>query len=544
MPILPSSFTFVAPAVVLAVIPGTGPTTGGQTVTIIGNGFAYGATVAFGANPATSVAVNDINTITCVTPAGGAGAVSVSVTNVNVISAVGTLANAYTYAVIAPTVTAIRANAGAAAGGESVIITGSAFVATPTVLFGGSSATSVVFIDANHISCITPAHAQAVVDVTVTNPDAQIGILYSGYTYTTVSPWTTTGGWWWSNEGFAGGAQITTATGAPALPRTWAHLSSFATGGAAMLGGSPAASVIFRNHIIYAADDYTTGVTQPKIRIFDGTSDRVMGLIPNTLAGVVPKAILSMLLVDGIIYLTTLDSGTTSTDFAGRVFSFDPLSQTLAIVGAGFGTGEVPYALAWHMDRLWVGTNAGDATKGKIYFFRPNIDIAWTTDYTLSTSSVGGATSLQSYKGKLYVGTDNAAGSFAKVLVRDTAGAYTTSETASGGTAKVNNGFLNMIVFKNNLYATYWNPDTTAVATIFKYDGTTWTTPYTGAALTLRPFITQFLANQYLYTVGGGDGLRASLIRTANGTSWDELTAYLAGPITETALPIYGAVNT
>jgi len=536
------TFTFTDTVLVLAVISGTGPTTGGTTVTVIGNDFQYGATVTFGGSNATNVIVNNYFTITCTIPAHAIGAVDVIVTNLDTSTGTGT--GIFTYSVFAPTVTAIDLNFGAAAGGEQVIITGTGFVATPSVKFGGTDATGEVFIDSTHISCVTPAHAEAVVDITVTNPDTQIGVLFNGFTYTTVSPFTDVNGWWYSSESFAGGTQLALTPGVPKHPRDWDKIAAFATAGSGMLGGSPAASCVFNNHIIYAGDDYTVNTDQPPIRIFDGSSDRLMAKIPNAASGVITKAIISMLLIDGIIYLTTLDSGTTSADFAGRVFAFDPLSTNLTPLGAAFSGGELPYALAWHMDRLWLGTNKGNGTAGKIYFIRPFIDTVWTTDHDLTTDTVGGACSLMSFNGKLYVGTDNVNAVFAKVLVRDTAGVYTTSDTGAGGTAKVNNGFLTLIVFESNLYATYWNPDTTAISIIRKFNGSSWSTVYTGSSLTLRPYILTFFDKTYLYVVGGGDTLRASLLRSPDGTTWTDLTLYLAGPITETALPIYGVVYT
>ncbi len=537
------TFTFWAPVQLLAVISGAGPTVGGQTVTLIGAEFAYGSTVTFGGVSATNVVVVDANHITCIPAAHAVGLVNVVVSVPSNPFGGATLTNGYNYVAQAPTVTAINPNTGSTGGGEAVIITGTGFAATPTVKFGGTSVTAVVLIDTNRLSCTAPAHTAAVVDITVTNPDAQIGVLFSGYTYLASTPWTDNQGWWFSDDGLAGGTEVIQTPSVPKHARAWAKLSPFAASGSGMLGGFPAASVVYRNHMIYAGDDYTTNSTQPSIRIFDGISDRLMQRIPNTSAAVVSKAIVSLLLNDGTVYLTTFDSGTTSANFAGRVFAFDPLSQALTQLGADFTGGEIPYALTWHMDRLWLGTNKSDGSAAKIYYFRPNIDTVWKQDYTLTTSSAGGACSLQSFNGKLYVGTDAGAATFAQILVRDTAGAYTSSLTATGGSAAANNGFLSLITFNSNLYATYWNPDTPAVAKVYKFDGTTWTTVYNGAALTLRPFMLQFLANQYLYVVGGGDLLRASLIRSSNGTNWDELTAYLAGPTTETALPIYGVVG-
>ena len=544
---MPSIFTYVAPTTILSVIPSHGPTVGGISVLITGTEFRYDIAVTFDGTTATDIVVVSANYITCTIPAHAVGAVDVVVTNLTGGSlGTATLTNGFTYYVAAPTVTKVMPPTGGAAGGEAIIITGTGFAATPTVTMGGSSATSVVLIDSKHVSCITPAHAAGLVDVDVINPDTQFGTLFGGYTFVTTSPYTTdTAGWWYSDEGFAGGTDIIISPNHPHHARAWSDISIYATAGAAMLGGSPSASVMYKNYLIYAGGEYGAG--NPTIRIFDGLADHVLITVPNTTAGAIPKAIISMILVGDLIYFSTLDSGTTSADFAGRVFVFDPLTSNMSMVGTGFTTGEVPYALTYHMNRLWVGTNKSSGAGGKLYFFRPGIDTAWTTDYTLSSSTVGGVTSLCSFNGYLLIGSDNAAGAFAKVLIRDSLGAYTTSTTATGGTARVNNGFLQMIVFNSNLYATYWNPDTPAIAKVLKFTGatttTTWSTVYTGSALTIRPYMLMFVANKYLYVVGGGNGLRASLIRSSDGTTWDELTAYLAGPITETATPFVGLVH-
>jgi hypothetical protein len=75
--------------------PTSGPTAGGNAVTLTGTGFVNGATVLFGAVSATSATVDSATSITAVTPAQSAGTVSVTVTNPDTQSA--TLPAAYTY---------------------------------------------------------------------------------------------------------------------------------------------------------------------------------------------------------------------------------------------------------------------------------------------------------------------------------------------------------------------------------------------------------------------------------------------------------------
>lgn len=87
----------------------------------------------------------------------------------------------------APTVSSVSANSGPSAGGTNVTITGTGFVATPTVAFGGTSATNVVRVNSTTITCTTPAHAAGAVDVVVTNPDTQTGTGTNAFTYEAAS---------------------------------------------------------------------------------------------------------------------------------------------------------------------------------------------------------------------------------------------------------------------------------------------------------------------------------------------------------------------
>jgi hypothetical protein len=64
--------------VLSGVSPGGGPEAGGTPVTITGSGFLEGAIVDFGANPATSVAVQSASSLTATSPA-GTGSVDVTV---------------------------------------------------------------------------------------------------------------------------------------------------------------------------------------------------------------------------------------------------------------------------------------------------------------------------------------------------------------------------------------------------------------------------------------------------------------------------------
>jgi hypothetical protein len=412
------------------------------------------------------------------------------------------------------------------------------------------------------------------VDVTVTNPDTEFDTEVDGFKYYTLLSvfWSIPGlgstgpsiypppapagfpsptpaatpddkGWWLSlDDNFAGAAYIVSSS-VPRNPRTFAEISAFAASSTGMMGGFPGPCGVWKNHLVYAKGGYTVGTEYPPIHLFDGSFDREIAVLPAA-SGAVPKAVMSILVQGGTIYLSTLDSGSSSADWRGRVFSLSIETGVLSQIGTTFPAGHVPYALAWHLGRLWVGTHRqSSAASGKIYFIRPGIDTDWTDDYTLSSSSAAGCTSLLSYKGLLYIGTTAAAATFAKVLVRGVTDAYTTSLTGTGGTAAANNGFLALTEFGGNLYASFWNPDTPLISTIRKFDNSSWTTVYTGSGTTLVPFVGFPQDEDVLFAIGGGLTYSGALVSTPDGTTWSNRTTFLTQTSPEaTGIPAFGVV--
>lgn len=176
--------------------PATGVLAGGTVLTITGTNFVNGATVAFVELPsnnvfgtpssksAASVTFVSSTQLTATTPsASSAGAVDVVVMNPDFQTATRASGFTYTTALPAPTVTAVSPNTGSTAGGTSVTITGANFVGTPSVVIGGANATGEVFVNSTTLTATTPAHATGLVNVVVTNPDAQSGTLTNGYAY-------------------------------------------------------------------------------------------------------------------------------------------------------------------------------------------------------------------------------------------------------------------------------------------------------------------------------------------------------------------------
>jgi uncharacterized repeat protein (TIGR02059 family) len=84
-----------------------------------------------------------------------------------------------------PTVSSVSASSGTSAGGTSITITGTNFLAGATVTVGGVSCTNVTVVSATSITCNTPAGSAGAQNIVVTNTDAQAATLSSGFTYIT-----------------------------------------------------------------------------------------------------------------------------------------------------------------------------------------------------------------------------------------------------------------------------------------------------------------------------------------------------------------------
>jgi IPT/TIG domain-containing protein len=157
------SYTVSTPAVT-GISPNVGPVDGGTWVTISGANFTGTTEVSFGGIPA-NFWVNDDSSITAISPAAGAQTVDVTVTAAGGTSA-PSVADQFTF-VTPPSVSIVDPNAGAAAGGTSVTITGVAFTGATEVDFGGIPADFVVNSDTS-ITATSPAASAGTVDVTVT----------------------------------------------------------------------------------------------------------------------------------------------------------------------------------------------------------------------------------------------------------------------------------------------------------------------------------------------------------------------------------------
>lgn len=178
---LAGAFTYAAPSpTITSVLPAGGATAGGTPLTITGTDFAPTITsVTIDGNACTSVVRVSQTRITCVTPAGTSGSKTLTVTNSDGSSA----SSAYAYSDTQIYVGSISPVGGPLAGGTAVTVRGSNFVSDPTVTVGGAAATSVVFVDAQTLTCVAPSRTAGAKDVVVTNPDTSAATLTAGYNY-------------------------------------------------------------------------------------------------------------------------------------------------------------------------------------------------------------------------------------------------------------------------------------------------------------------------------------------------------------------------
>lgn len=217
--------------VVNTVVPSSGSTAGGTTVTIGGSRLASPTSVSFGGTFATVVA-SSRTSVTVLTPARAAGTVSVTVTTQG---GSATISSAFTYYGV-PSVGSVQPVAGPLSGGAVLTISGSGFgpsIGAPpvSVAVGGVAATAVQITSPSMLTAVVPANTAGVKSVTVTTPGGT-ATLPNAYTYfaapgvASVAP----------SSGPAAGGSLITITG-----------SSFYGPVSVTVGGAAAASVMLVN---------------------------------------------------------------------------------------------------------------------------------------------------------------------------------------------------------------------------------------------------------------------------------------------------------
>src|SRR5262245_3983459 len=156
---LAGAFHYLGAPVLETIAPASGSPLGGTRVTLGGSNFGAAGPVTehFGAKVATEVVLLGDASLTCSTPAGEPGtSVDVRLEDQN---GAGTLARAYRYHSV-PDITSVAPGNGPAAGGTTVVLTGSGFTADAAgvnaVTFGGKPARSVITLDDMRVRAVVP----------------------------------------------------------------------------------------------------------------------------------------------------------------------------------------------------------------------------------------------------------------------------------------------------------------------------------------------------------------------------------------------------
>ncbi|MGW8552679.1 IPT/TIG domain-containing protein [Streptomyces tubercidicus] len=159
------TYTYVAASVpfLSSLSPTSGPTSGGNVVTLNGSNLAGATSVKFGSNSAT-ILTNTASQITVSAPAGPPSSVSVTVT-----TAGGTSNPLPYFYLAAPTLSDLSPHLGPDTGGNTVTVFGTNLTLTNAVNFGGNPATALTVVSDNQLTVTAPAGSGTVV-VTVTTP--------------------------------------------------------------------------------------------------------------------------------------------------------------------------------------------------------------------------------------------------------------------------------------------------------------------------------------------------------------------------------------
>jgi hypothetical protein len=165
---------------VASISPNFGALAGGVTVTLQGAEIQAGAIPQIGGQLCTQANRISATTLQCVSPSLAAGSYNVTITNPD--GQAGTLSAAFTHHPF-PTLGVISPSRGSQAGGGSVTLTGTGFLAGATVQIGALTCTNPLISSSTALSCTPPAQSTGAYPVTVTNPDGQSVTLANAYTY-------------------------------------------------------------------------------------------------------------------------------------------------------------------------------------------------------------------------------------------------------------------------------------------------------------------------------------------------------------------------
>jgi|GEM_PF-710395 len=172
----------IAPTVT-ALSTNNGPLAGGTIITVTGTNFTGATGVSFGASAATSFVIYSDTAIVATAPAGSAGTIDVTVTTYSATSGTSS-ADQFSYLTVPAITASVSPGNGSTSGGTGVTITGTSFLGTTGVTFGGVAASSFTIVSNTSITATSPAHSGGPVDIRVTNAYGTSALtVYDSFSY-------------------------------------------------------------------------------------------------------------------------------------------------------------------------------------------------------------------------------------------------------------------------------------------------------------------------------------------------------------------------
>ncbi|NEW99898.1 transporter [Rhodopseudomonas sp. BR0G17] len=518
-------FTYVAPPSIGSISPGSGPATGGTSVTISGTNLSGVTSVTVGGASAT-LGTNTSTSIIITTPSGTAGARDVVVTTAG---GSATSTGGFTY-IAGPTIGSISPSAGPTAGGTSVTISGSNLSGVTSVTVGGAAAT----LGANTATSIvitTPSGTAGARDVVVTTPGGAAtstgGFTYAAVpTISTISP----------NSGSTGGGTSVTISGT-----NLSGVTAVTIGGAsATLGTNTSTS------IVVTTPSGTAGARDVVLTTPGGSVTATGGftyILSPSISSIAPNAGPTAGGTSVTITGTNL-AGVTGVTIGGSPATVGTNTSTSVVVTTPAGTAGARDVV------VTTGGGSATATGGFTYAGPPTIgtispnsgSTSGGTSITISGSNLANVISVSIGGAAASLGT-NTSTSIVVTTPSGTAGARDVVVTTAGGSVTSTGGFT--YVAPPTISSISPNSGPAAGGTSVTITGTNLSgvTSVTvgGAAATLGTNTATSIA---ITTPAGTSGARDVVVTTAGGpvTSTGGFTYIAAATVTAIA-PAAGPIG-
>jgi hypothetical protein len=428
----------------------------------------------------------------------------------------------------------------------------------------------------------TPAEAPSV-------PFGQSGVLFGGSRMIIIGlEGSTIGlqtgeGWYLTSKGFANDAlRIITGVGGAIVgpPGFSCADNDLATNEQPVLTGQMAYT--YANGVLfYPEGRVSTASAAPnkaRLRRYDGHVDSIVAEIPYNqklvdLGAQFRTSIATTLVKYGdgnVLYVAVVDHATTVVAGShGRVLRVSGLDAQSYIVTEVFNTLNtnntaalnssaanpvVPYIIENFLGNVWVGTWRG-AIGFDPYFFMLQPDGGGPDGFSIShpvsadhvTTSHADVTVMKQFLGSLYVGyrsLDDAGNLQMSSLYKYDPDGTITNVLTPAGVASTKNAFQSLVVFKDALYASFYNPS--AVSRIYtSVDGIVWSIVYSDATASRVPF-NLGVDDGVIYAFGSKVGSRNTFLSSTDGASWTDGSAHVnaaGSQATNFPLNIFYGVN-